>query len=462
MNKSKAAAILQEFYKRHQSVKWFDGSFKEQIDFVNDKSEKIAALCSRRAAKSFSCGLKMLKCAYENPGSVIVYLGLTRETAAKTMINPVLKVINKRLKLGAKFTKIPLSCILPNESIIYLAGVNNSDNEQEKLLGQKFRMIVVDEAASYTIDLKKLLEEVLGPTTIDQNGTIILAGTPGNFRNFFYNITTGTEKGWSLHSWSTAKNPHTSKQFLAKIEKFKKEQPEFLETSTFKQHYEGLWFIDESKMLYKYSEERNLIRIIPEQKYTYVLGMDLGFNDATTFVVGCYSDTDPTLYYVYSFGASGMLIDNVIHKIREIEKLFPINAYVIDSASKQVVEDLRYRTRIPFQAATKIDKLDTIQMMNSDFITKRIKVLPSCSDLIDEWKTLIIDDSNPAKPQELASQHNDRADSALYVWRKSLHYRSEPIPVKSKLTMDQEADRLFEKARNKLNHKDNDIDLKDW
>ena len=239
--------------------------------------------------------------------------------------------------------------------------------------------------------------------------------------------------------------------------KMQKDQPGIEKTAWFRQEYLAEWIVDTDKLLYKFSDN-NLIDKLPLDKdqYTYILGMDLGYNDATTFCVGAYSQNDPTLYIVYSYGKSQMLLDNIVTEIDKIKKLFPIAFYIIDSASKHVVEDLRYRTRIPFQAATKTDKLQTIHMLNNDLQTSRIKIFPSNFELIDQLRSLLIDDSNPQDPREVPSQKNDFADSFLYTWRKSMHYLSRPIELKPKLTANEMADQLFEKARSKFNNRDKD------
>src|ERR1035437_2654453 len=109
MDTRKAKQILEEAAKRQKAsqIDFFDGSFPEQTALINDTSDYISVLCSRRAAKSYSIGLKMMKCCLENPGVVCVYLGLTRESASRIMINPILREINKKYSRGDTFGKVP-------------------------------------------------------------------------------------------------------------------------------------------------------------------------------------------------------------------------------------------------------------------------------------------------------------------------------------------------------------------
>src|SRR5437016_2338313 len=109
-----------------------------------------------------------------------LYIGLTRESAKRIMWKDVLKAINRRHKLGIRFNESELSAKFPNGSVIYLVGADSNEDERQKLLGQKFVLVVIDEAQAFGIDLRKLVYGVLKPAVADYRGTIVLTGTPGN------------------------------------------------------------------------------------------------------------------------------------------------------------------------------------------------------------------------------------------------------------------------------------------
>ena len=46
---------------------------------------------------------------------------------------------------------------------IYLVGADSNEDERQKLLGQKFVLVVIDEAQAFTIDLRQLVYGVLKP-----------------------------------------------------------------------------------------------------------------------------------------------------------------------------------------------------------------------------------------------------------------------------------------------------------
>src|SRR6266850_3056845 len=61
------------------------------------------------------------------------------------MWKDVLKVINRRHKLGVQFNESELSAKFPNGSVIYLVGSDSNEDERQKLLGQKFVLVVIDD-----------------------------------------------------------------------------------------------------------------------------------------------------------------------------------------------------------------------------------------------------------------------------------------------------------------------------
>ena len=87
--------------------------------------------------------------------------------------------------------------------MIYLVGADSNEDERQKLLGQKFVLVVIDEAQAFGIDLRQLVYGVLKPAVADYRGTIILTGTPGNpIKGLFFDVTNGREAGWSGHRWT--------------------------------------------------------------------------------------------------------------------------------------------------------------------------------------------------------------------------------------------------------------------
>ncbi len=275
---------------------------------------------------------------------------------------------------------------LPNGSIIAVTGIDVDEKEMNKLLGRKFRLVCIDEASMYTIDLRNLVYGVLGPAMVDPNdqdesGTICLMGTASDFpRGLFFDITQGLEKGWDLFKWTANDNPYVAKKWLEALEKIRLERPSYMETPQYKQWYLNQWVVDEEKLVYRFDTQKNLTKGIPllsVDGWTYVLGVDTGWEDDSAFVLTGYHVNNPYLYVLKSFKKKKMTFDDVVLKIQEFmaDKSCAPHKIIIDGANKQGVESMKQRSAIPFEYADKQDKATFIELCNSDLIQGKIKML---------------------------------------------------------------------------------------
>lgn len=434
MNPAQAQSILQEQIRRKQNkIPWLTTSFPEQTAFIQDPARLKAAICTRRAGKSYGVGEYAIQTCHEHPNSSVLLIGLTRESIKRIYIKDVLSVINHKYNLGATFNKSELSMTFSNGSVLYMAGADADESEMLKFLGQKFRLVIIDEASMYSnIDLRELVYAILKPAVADYRGTIALIGTPSNFTNsLFFDITTGKEGGWSVHSWTAFDNPHISQQWKEEIDFLKLHQPGIELTPRFRQHYLGEWFVDLSALVYKYTRDKNQASSLPiDHVYHYVLGVDLGYEDSTAFVLGAYSFYDPRLFIVHVEKESKLLITEVAQKIRALMERYEIGTVVIDGAAKQAVEEMKQRYGLPLVATEKTHKRDFIELMNTDLQIGKIVLLPGCEKLAEEWQLLIWDEKQRKGGNwiEHSGCENHAADAALYMWRWSYNYVARPKP----------------------------------
>jgi hypothetical protein len=420
--------------RRRKRASLSEVPFGAQRAFIDDPSRLKAALCTRRSGKSYACGVYMLGEALRHPGATVLYVALTRESAKRIMLKDILRVLDRGHAIGARFNEVELSVTLPNGSVIYLLGVDASDAERDKLLGQKYRLAVVDESASYRISLRDLVYATLRPATADYRGTIALIGTPGNVRSgLFFDVTTGTEPGWSVHRWSARDNPHLD--WDSEIADFVAGNPAVRDTPRFKQMFLGQWVVDTSALIFAgYDPTRNdvVAESLPADldNYVFVLGVDLGFSDATALTLVAYARHDPTLWVLRSQKRAGLDVSETAAWIRRWADQVPIAATVADTSSRQVVEELRRRHAIPIEAAEKAGKGEAMIMMSSDLLTGRVRVLqPQCSQLTDEWAGAVWDEA--ARERGRLIEHPgctvDCIDSALYAWRRATNYAARPL-----------------------------------
>lgn len=423
------AGAMLAVHRREHSFRVENIAFKQQLEFINDGSRLKALFCTRRAAKSFTGGLYLIREAINHPGTNHLFIGLTRQSAHGIIWKDILRELDRRYQLNIKFNETLLTATLPNGSVIWVTGADTDEQEMNKLLGKKYKLVILDEASMFSINVHQLVYGILKPATADQRGTICLLGTSSNLtRGLFYDITTKREPGWSLHEWTAFDNPHVKIQWGEELDDIRTNRPLFMGTPLFKQWYLNQWVIDEDAKVYKFDQRRNSTPFLPQLDipYRYVLGVDLGHSpDPSAFVVGAYSETLPTLYIVHSEFKLGMDVTEVSNRIKELDKTYKFDAKIIDGSMKMAIAEMNTRHHVGVIPADKAGKEHWINLLNSDLIQGKIKLLPQASSLSDEWDSLVWETDNgkikiPRK--EVSSLSNHCSDAMLYLWRHTHSY----------------------------------------
>jgi len=415
--------------RKYKRLTLDEAAFKQQRDFIEDPARLKALFCTRRAAKSYTGGLYLVKTALDSPGCNCLFVALTRDTARGIIWKDVLKELNQKYNLNAEFNGTLLTMTLPNGSVIRVTGADADEDEMNKLLGQKYKLVVIDEASMFSINMHQLVYGVLKPATADQRGTICLLGTASNItRGLFYDITTSKEPGWSTHVWTAYDNPHVAAQWREELHDIATNRPLFMETALFRQWYLNEWVIDEDALVYKFSKDRNTAGSFSwlDTSLRYVLGVDLGHSpDPSAFVVGCYREDHPLLYFVHAEKHLRMDVTDVANKIKELDLKYKFEVKVVDGAHKMAVEELNNRHGVNVIPADKLGKVDFINIMNAEFIQKKILALPETKNLQEEWATLVWETEN-GKVCDPRKEHpglpNHLTDAALYLWRYCYQY----------------------------------------
>ena len=258
---SLAIQTLNDF-NPEKTFDWRSIAFDKQIKFIEDPSRLKCIFTTRRAGKTGSDAIALIKAGFETPRCNLLFLGLTRLSAKGIIWKDYIEEFNNKYNLGLIPNLTEQKWTFPNGSVLHVAGVDVDENERKKLFGRKYKFVVIDEAALFGIDLRDLVYVVLRPAIADLRGTVVLSGMASNItRGLFYDITTGKEKGWSLHKWSAHDNPHVAKQWQEELDFIKNQQPHLLETARYRQAYLNEWVVDEEKLVYKFSEERIFIHL---------------------------------------------------------------------------------------------------------------------------------------------------------------------------------------------------------
>lgn len=442
-----------------------DAAFPQQRSFIEDPASFKAAICSRRAGKSYGIGLYLFLEALAHPGCSCLYLVETNKQARRSMWRQVMHAIDRQYRLGAVFNETEMTITLPNESVIYLMGMDTSVQQQESIRGSHYRLIVVDEAGSFRNDLRTLVQEVLEPAVLDDMGTICLIGTPRAVKNLFYDVVERKEPGWSVHRWMVHDNPHTRDEFEhARRRSETTYGPEYFKTTRWRQEWLAEWVLDDEQMVYRYKEERNTAQGLPEgERWHHIIGLDPGFKDAAAWVVCAYNLHDSTLYVREIKKQPGLDVSQMASFTRHLVDTYDPHAVVIDSAAAQTAEELRQRYDLPIEASDKTGpKYEAIQMLNSDLLTGRIKLLPGTEELAKEWSELAWDE-RALKNYRYAEDprcDNHLADAMLYAWRRCRNYRPEAKAVEPRPGSNEALD-LWWEQQGQLLTRDPELELWD-
>ena len=200
----------------------------------------------------------------------------------------------------------------------------------------------------------------------------------------------------------------------------------------------GQWVRDEEGLVYRI-RKRNLVTDLPEANdWCYVLGMDVGFVDATAYVVWAYSRSLGQACVVESFQETRLLQAQQVAYVDRLALSYDFESIVVDpgGGGKQLVEELRQRHGLPAEVAEKQAKLAAVGTLNSDLAAGNVLVIrQSNEDLLHDLAQLKY---NYAKLRRKAGVHwkmrpshfleiDDRtpdhlADAFLYGHRQCAHF----------------------------------------
>jgi hypothetical protein len=197
------------------------------------------------------------------------------------------------------------------------------------------------------------------------------------------------------------------------------------ENPTYRREWLGEWVLDLDALLYKFNRQKNTVSERPSGiAWTNILGIDLGFNDATAFVVMSYSESSKQSFVIHSEAQSEMIPSEIAEKTKSLMERFKIASIVADTGGlgKSIAEELRRRHALPIKAAEKVDKATRISFINGDFIDRNLFVLSHCNALIEQLETVAKND----KGLEDDRTPVDLCDAMLYAYNESKHWSFEP------------------------------------
>lgn len=445
-------------------------------------------MCPRRVGKSFLLMSYALWTALTKPGSLVLMASLTLKNTKKLYWADLI-AMGEAYGLGFERQGFSHSTDgwlkLDNGSIIRMAGAETM-SDVERLRGPAYDLCLVDECASFNNDVfDYLLEYALMPAIMDTSGTIVVAGTPGNIMSgeFFeatyphHKVDVANDNGvvtrqpttrnyrkpekfwlqgldveplWSRHHWTQEDNvakPDLWRNALRKkkAKRWRDDNPIWL------QEYIGLWTPRSDSLVYALSavvakdleaDETPRCYYKPGtgkgynehglplgHHWRYMLGVDLGWTDATAFVVVAYSDTFPAMRVVYQHKEAEMTTGRVAAHVLELDATYDFEAQIADTGSggRQMVESMNDEHGTDLEAASKANKAAFQRLLDSDLWDGKLQMVED-SELPKEMLALHWDLRGEArqsllrkgKLKEDPKAENHLCDALLYVCKAAM------------------------------------------
>lgn len=374
------AKILEEIRKRAsvEKIKNFsveEYCFDKQLAFIKDPSRIKTAVCSRRAGKTESCAADLLYTALANPRVNCLYITLSR-TSAERIIWTTLTHILADYKIKHKANNKELVIKLENGSTIYVSGAKDT-SEIEKFRGLSIKLAYIDECQSFKPYIKTLVDDILSYATMDVSGTIALIGTPGPIpAGYFYDMSHSKEV--SNHKWTILDNPFIEKKAgktVKELLEYERKKKGITEADpTYQREALGLWVKDDNALVFRFDKKRNVYKELPP-KLIYILGVDIGFNDADAIAVLGYTEDDNKVYLVDEIIDRKQDITTLAEKIKKLQNQYNPVKIVMDAGAlgKKIQEEIRIRHGINAEAAQKERKLEYIELLNDDLRSGRFQ-----------------------------------------------------------------------------------------
>jgi hypothetical protein len=409
-----------------------DYLFDKQLKFVQDPRPFKVAVCSRRSGKTVACAAHLVDTAINTDEVVCLYITLSRNNAKKIIWNEMRK-INRLYKLKGVEDNTELSITFPNRSIIYCSGAKDA-SEIEKFRGLAIKLCYIDECQSFRSYIEELINDILSPALMDYAGTLCLIGTPGPLPSGFFHDCSVVSDAWAKHGWSFFDNPFIVKKsgftHQQLLNRELKRRGVALEDPSIQREFFGKWVLDSDSLWIKYNQTVNDYDTLPERiQFEYILGIDLGFNDADALAVIAWSEFSPTTYLVEEVVTPKQGLTELVEQIQLLDKKYKFNKMIIDEGGlgKKLAEEMRRRHGLPVQPADKVRKQENVAFLNDALRSGRFKAKKNSRFAQDSF--LVEVDrakSTPDKVKLSDKYHSDIIDAVLYGFKESPAFTYEP------------------------------------
>jgi len=408
--------------QRRARKPWVERLFAQQLAFFNDPTGTKAAFCTRRAGKTEVDTSGLVDAIQRDPTAIALYCTLTSKTSYDNQWAAI-EVANRRYGLGLEPNSSKGRWYTPEGGCIWLTGCEDI-TEADKFRGLRYSIVIIDEMGTFrSAVVRYLIKEVLSAARSDNDCPLWLTGTPGKVPNgYWYGLTTGKEPGVEpvpTHCWSVLDNPHHKLSAPGALEAYRIKEGFKPDDPAWIREYLGQWCLDHSTLIYTPTEINEWDGWSPgERRVHTIIGVDLGYHDATAFTVTQAESGLPTVYVTESYGRPHMLPNDIAAEIMRLQSRYPGADFYVDSGGlgKTITAQLQQDYGLPVNIAEKQDKAGAISRVQAAIRKGQLKVHPAnARELLAEWHELPWNEDHTGHAEGF---RDHCSDALLYAYRK--------------------------------------------
>jgi hypothetical protein len=402
---------------------------KRQKEVFNDfVSPKIAVMCSRRAGKTEG-NSDIINRVAAVPNSPILYINLTFDNAIRQMYNRVITEAKRAEIPIEKESKSAGYIQFANGSSVLFKG-NKDKAEADKMQGDKYRLVIIDEAQSQC-NMLYLVDTIIRPMLADYSDSqLILTGTPPRRKGTFFEAAFNNPR-WTTYSWSMFENPYVPDPELT-IQEICKEKGVDRDSAFIQREFYGKIAYDTEAQIFKgYKTYSGIVppEFIPTHIY---VGVDFGFADYNGIVTMAANVEQRQAYIIYERKFNKATVTEIIDCVREgfengkrllIERnpnadLSNCQIFT-DTNEKSITYDLSQTYGLPAYCAYKYDKALAIEQLAEECRTGRILNIAD-GEVVNEFEQTLYkrDDLDNITSEIDDGYHPDITMALLYASRQ--------------------------------------------
>ena len=381
------------------------------INSINSPEYRFGVYCfSRRTGKTIAanivCFLKLLE---PNTNVLLISANYTLSSISWAEQKKLIKRFNVEVvKCNEKDRVIELA----NGSTILLASINKVDST----VGRSYDLILFDEVALAGEPARAAYQTALRPTLDKDNSKAIFISTPRGIDNPFH---TWFLQGYSdeFDLWFSAQSDYRENPRLgsADIEEARKSMPK----NVFAQEYEADFSVANLGVVYDFNfmedviHSRELERILEmRDRCDKILGIDIGFRDATTAVIVYV--IEGVFYVVDEYSMAMKDTKTQAENILALDAAHSCDFSFGDSAAAQVLMDWAYLYDLTVNKAIK-HKLPGIQYISTLVENHQLKIAEGCTELLTCIRNYSWKEDSPSGKEDTKHEYSDLMDALRYA-----------------------------------------------